>query len=68
MSLAREIAQYPGAAIQLAKEAVLFAHNSTLDEGLSMERKNFYLCFTSRNSAEGMAAFLEKRKPRFQNE
>ena len=48
-----------------AKEAVLKAFNSPLDEGLEFERKSFYLLFASEDRREGMKAFLEKRKPEF---
>jgi enoyl-CoA hydratase len=63
--LAREIAKQSPVAIRLAKEAVNQAFNSTLDEGLMYERKNFYLTFASEDQKEGMAAFTEKRNPEF---
>lgn len=63
--LARVVAAHSTIAVQLAKDAVLQAFNTTLDEGLLLERKNFYLCFASADQQEGMAAFLEKRKPEF---
>ncbi|HWB62812.1 MAG TPA: enoyl-CoA hydratase-related protein [Chitinophagales bacterium] len=63
--LASEIAKLSPVAIKLAKESVNNAFNSTLDEGLVFERKNFYLTFASSDQKEGMAAFVEKRKPEF---
>jgi enoyl-CoA hydratase len=65
VKLAAEIAQMSPIAAQLAKEAVNRAFESHLDEGLQFERKNFYLCFSSEDQKEGMAAFIEKRKPAF---
>jgi enoyl-CoA hydratase len=65
IKLAREIAKQSPVAIKLAKEAVNNAFNSTLDEGLIFERKNFYLTFASNDQKEGMAAFVEKRAPDF---
>ncbi len=65
LGLAREIAKQSPVAIKLAKEAVNNAFNSTLDEGLLFERKNFYLTFASKDQKEGMAAFIEKRNPEF---
>jgi enoyl-CoA hydratase len=62
---AQEIAQLSPVALKLAKEAVLQAFNTSLDEGLMLERKNFYLCFASEDQKEGMKAFVEKRKPEF---
>jgi enoyl-CoA hydratase len=64
-NVARKIAAKPQLAIKAAKEAVLKAANSALDEGLEFERKSFYLLFASEDRSEGMKAFLEKRKPEF---
>lgn len=65
IKLATEIAKLSPVAVKLAKEAVNNAFNSTLDEGLLFERKNFYLTFASQDQKEGMAAFIEKRTPNF---
>jgi enoyl-CoA hydratase len=64
-NIARKIAAKPVLAIKAAKEAVLKAANTPLDEGLDYERKSFYLLFASEDRSEGMRAFLEKRKPDF---
>lgn len=64
-NIAKKIAAKPLLAIKAAKEAVLKAANSALDEGLEFERKSFYLLFASEDRTEGMKAFLEKRKPEF---
>ena len=64
-NVAKKIAAKPALAIREAKEAVLKAANSSLNEGLEFERKAFYLLFASEDRAEGMRAFLEKRKPEF---
>ncbi len=65
IKLAKEIAKQSPIAVKLAKEAVNNAFNSTLDEGLIFERKNFYLTFASEDQKEGMAAFVEKRNAEF---
>lgn len=65
LGLAKQIAAQSPIAVKLAKEAVNNAFNSTLDEGLVFERKNFYLTFASADQKEGMAAFVEKRTPEF---
>jgi enoyl-CoA hydratase len=65
LKLAREIAKQSPVAVRLAKEAVNNAFNSTLEEGLQFERKNFYMTFASEDQKEGMAAFVEKRAPDF---
>lgn len=65
ITLAKEIAAMSPVAVQLAKEAVNRSYETLLDEGLMYERKNFYLTFASQDQKEGMAAFIEKRKPSF---
>ncbi|HYV92337.1 MAG TPA: enoyl-CoA hydratase-related protein [Chitinophagales bacterium] len=65
IALAKVVAENSPVALKLAKEAVLQAFNSSLDEGLLFERKNFYLCFSSEDQKEGMKAFVEKRKAEF---
>jgi len=67
IALAAEIATKAPIAVRLAKEAVLKAHSSTLEGGLEFERKNFYLLFATNDQKEGMAAFVEKRKPNWRN-
>jgi len=64
-NVAKKIAVKPPLAIKAAKEAVLKAANTALDEGLDFERKSFYLLFASEDRTEGMKAFLEKRKAEF---
>lgn len=63
--LAKEVAAMSPISIRLAKESVLKAFETGLQEGLFFERKNFYLTFTSEDQKEGMKAFIEKRKPDF---
>jgi enoyl-CoA hydratase len=66
MRLARKLAAKPPLSLRLIKEAVNKAVDYPLYEGMQFERKNFYLLFASEDQKEGMAAFIEKRKPRFQ--
>lgn len=66
--LAKQIAEMSPIAVMLAKEAVLHTFNSSLDDGLMLERKNFYLTFASADQKEGMNAFVEKRKANFRGE
>lgn len=63
LKLAREVASKAPVAVQLGKESVLKAFDAHLPEGIEHERKNFYLLFGSEDQKEGMAAFVEKRKP-----
>jgi len=63
--LAMQIAQKAPVAVRLAKEAVLKAFDTPLEEGLQYERRNFYLLFSTEDMKEGMTAFTEKRPPHF---
>lgn len=63
--LATEICQRSPLAVQAAKESVLKAYETPLQEGLAFERKNFYMLFATEDQKEGMAAFVEKRKADF---
>lgn len=65
VKLAKEVTLQSPVAIRLAKESVLKAFDSGLQEGLYFERKNFYMCFAAEDQKEGMKAFVEKRKPVF---
>src|SRR4051794_15691596 len=65
MKLAEKIAEKAPIALQLSKEAVKFASRSNLDEGLRREIDLFAICFSTEDKQEGVAAFLEKRKPEF---
>jgi enoyl-CoA hydratase len=65
LGIAGEIASKSPIAVRLAKEAVKAAFNTTLDAGLLFEHRLFYMAFGSEDKAEGMAAFLEKREPKF---
>jgi enoyl-CoA hydratase len=62
LKLAREVAARPPIAARLAKESVLKSFDTTINDGLEFERKNFYLLFDTEDMREGMAAFLQKRK------
>jgi len=66
VKLAKEVTQMSPISVRLAKESVLKAFDSGLQEGLYFERKNFYMCFASEDQKEGMKAFVEKRKPKFE--
>jgi len=67
IALASEIAGKAPIAVKLIKESVLKSFSTTLEGGLEFERKNFYLLFSSEDQKEGMNAFIEKRKPTWNN-
>ncbi|HLF87450.1 MAG TPA: enoyl-CoA hydratase-related protein [Anaerolineales bacterium] len=66
--LARTIAARPPIAIRLAREALKYGVETTLRDGMMVERRNFVLLFDTRDQEEGMQAFLEKRPPQFRGE
>jgi enoyl-CoA hydratase len=63
LKLAAEVASMPPLAVRAAKESVNRAYELSLEAGLEFERRNFFLLFSSEDQKEGMAAFIEKRKP-----
>jgi enoyl-CoA hydratase len=65
VGLARQAARQAPIAARLAKEAVNQALETPLAEGLVHERKSFYFLFGTEDQKEGMAAFIEKRRPEF---
>jgi enoyl-CoA hydratase len=67
LDLAAEIAKRAPLALRLAKESVNAAYEMSLTDALAHERRLFYLLFASEDQKEGMAAFIEKRKPAFKN-
>jgi enoyl-CoA hydratase len=67
VKLAEKIAGMPGVAARMIKDAVNKAFELSLSEGLSYEKRNFYLLFATEDKAEGMKAFVEKRPPQWKN-
>lgn len=61
VKLAAEIASRAPVAVRLGKEAVNKAFETSLTEGLFVERRLFDMLFGTEDQKEGMAAFLEKR-------
>ncbi|MFA5522502.1 MAG: enoyl-CoA hydratase [Castellaniella sp.] len=67
MAAATVIASMSLPSIMAAKECINRAYESGLAEGLLFERRNFHAMFATEDQKEGMAAFLEKRKPDFKH-
>ncbi len=65
MKTAGKIAALSPVAVAMGKEAVNRAFESTLHEGVRFERRLFLSLFGTPDQREGMAAFVEKRKPAF---
>jgi enoyl-CoA hydratase len=62
---AKKLAAQAPIALRLAKESVNAALETPLQQGLAVERRNFYFLFATDDQKEGMRAFLEKRRPDF---
>jgi enoyl-CoA hydratase len=54
-------------AVLAAKEAVNRAFETPLAEGIRFERRIFHSLFATEDQKEGMAAFIEKRPPKFKH-
>ena len=67
LKAAAKIASFSLPAVMMAKESVDRAYETTLAEGLRFERRLFHSMFALDDQKEGMAAFVEKRKPDFRN-
>jgi len=63
LSAAEKIASMSHPAAAMAKEAINRAFETPLSEGINVERNLFHSTFVLEDRAEGMAAFIEKRKP-----
>jgi len=66
LEIAREIAAMPPISVMQIKEIVNAGLNAPLDTALMLERKALLVQFATRDQKEGMKAFLEKRKPKFE--
>jgi enoyl-CoA hydratase len=67
LGVAAKIASYSLPVVMMIKETVNRAYETTLSEGVLFERRLFHSMFALDDQKEGMAAFVEKRKPNFKN-
>jgi enoyl-CoA hydratase/carnithine racemase len=65
MAAAKKIAAQSPLAVMMNKELVEAAYETTLATGVAMERRLFHSLFAFEDQKEGMAAFVEKRAPKF---
>lgn len=65
LALAHELTEKPPIAVAGVLRTVVGASELPLEAALDAEREAVRRCFASRDQAEGMAAFIEKRKPVF---
>jgi enoyl-CoA hydratase/carnithine racemase len=67
-SLALKLARMPGLAVRAAKTAMRRGLSTSLKEGLQIEQSLFCMLFGTHDQKEGLAAFIEKRKPVYKGE
>ena len=67
LAAANQICEYSLPVVMAAKESVNRAYETTLNEGVLFERRAFHSLFATEDQKEGMAAFVEKRKPKFKH-
>lgn len=65
LAAAAKIASQSPLAVMMNKELVNTAYETTLSTGVAVERRLFHSLFAFEDQKEGMAAFVEKRKPDF---
>jgi enoyl-CoA hydratase len=68
LKVAETIAAMSLPSVLAAKEAVNRSFETSLAEGVRFERRVFHALFATKDQKEGMAAFVEKRPPKFRNE
>jgi enoyl-CoA hydratase len=66
IAMAAQIAELAPLAIQQTKESVIRGMDASLETGLTLETRTLQMLFASKDQKEGMAAFIEKRKPKFE--
>ena len=67
LSFLRRITRFSLPSLQLAREAVRRGMETNLNAGLKIEADLSTLAYSTADAEEGMAAFEEKRKPRFRD-
>ncbi|HPE30221.1 MAG TPA: enoyl-CoA hydratase [Parvularculaceae bacterium] len=65
--VAKQIAAFSRPIAILVKDSVNRSYETGLTEGVRVERRLFHSLFGTEDQREGMAAFIEKRKPNFKN-
>jgi enoyl-CoA hydratase len=67
LAVAEKIANYSAPVVMMIKESINRAYETSLAEGALYERRVFQSQFSLEDQKEGMAAFVEKRKPTFKH-
>ncbi|WP_353892751.1 short-chain-enoyl-CoA hydratase [Proteinivorax hydrogeniformans] len=67
LKMAKKIASYSSIPVKYSKAAINRGMQMDIDSAMELEKDLFALCFASEDQKEGMAAFVNKRKPEFKN-
>ena len=68
LKAAATIAEFSLPVLMMVKESVNQSFESSLSQGVNFERRLFHSVFALEDQKEGMAAFVEKRRPAFKNQ
>jgi enoyl-CoA hydratase len=68
MAAAQTISKMSLPIVMMVKESVNAAYETSLSEGIHLERRLFHAAFATEDQKEGMAAFIEKRKAEFKHQ
>jgi len=68
LKAAATMAEFSLPVLMMVKESVNQSFESSLSQGVNFERRLFHSVFALEDQKEGMAAFVEKRKPAFKNQ
>lgn len=67
LDAAATIASMSLPSVIMAKECINQSYEGSLSDGMMYERRNFHALFSTEDQKEGMAAFMDKRKPEFKH-
>ena len=68
VKVAEQITKLSAPVVMMVKESINSAFETSLAEGIRFERRLFHATFAIEDRREGMAAFVEKRTPRFKHQ
>lgn len=65
LKLAKQLATGPALALEYIKDVVVAGADLPLAQAIAFERRSFQMLFDTPDQKEGMAAFVQSRRPRF---
>lgn len=67
LELAEKVAKQSPTSVRVCKELIMAARSQSMDSARSLEREQFVKLWDTQDQKEGVAAFIEKRKPEWKN-